>query len=107
MWDDDCDPEFTFGDFADFERVAVTPAQVKRWKLPTRPTKKSDSRAGSFTGDSVELDAIPPHRLRSLARQAIERHVDQRQLGVLRTYEAQERKVLERMAATVNGEGGR
>jgi hypothetical protein len=101
----DGDPAFTFECFADFERVAFTPSQVTSWNLPTRPTKKSDSRSKSFKGDSVELDAIPPHELKGLAQQVIEQHVDQHQLQVLRTYEADERRVLERMAATVNGDG--
>lgn len=104
-WDDDGNPEFTFECFADFERIAVTPQQIAAWNLPTRPTKKSDSRSKSFKGDSVELDAIPPDQLRSLARQVIEQHVDQRQLEVLQVAEAEERRVLERMAADVNGGG--
>jgi hypothetical protein len=71
--------------------------------LPTRPTKTEDPRSKGFKGDSVELDAIEPNRLRSLARGVIEQHVDQHHLDVLRTVEAEERKLLERMAATVNG----
>ena len=51
-----------FSDYADinFERIAVTPEQVHQWNLPTRPTKKTDTRSRSFKGASVELDAIPP-----------------------------------------------
>lgn len=29
-----------------FERLAVTPEQIELWRLPTRPTKKTDSREG-------------------------------------------------------------
>jgi hypothetical protein len=97
---DDGDPELTFGFFADFERVAVTPPQVMKWNLPSRPTKKSDSRSKYFTGASVELDAISPHRMKGLARQVIEQHVDQHHLEVLQVAEEEERKGLEAIAAT-------
>ena len=48
-----------------FEKLAVTARQITEWKLPTRPTKQSDSRSKTWKGDSVELDAIPPDRLRA------------------------------------------
>src|SRR5262249_38860542 len=41
-----------------FERIAVTEEQIDGWALPTRPTKKSDTRAKAFGDISVELDAI-------------------------------------------------
>jgi hypothetical protein len=88
-----------------FERVAVTENQIADWDLPTRPTKKSDTRSKNFEGESVELDAIPPAKLRELAEQVIERHVDHHQLEVLRTYEQEERRGLEQIAATLNGGG--
>lgn len=94
--------EFTFG-IAEFERIAVTAGQIERWQLPSRPTKKTDTRAKNFLGESVELDAIPAPEFRGLVRDAIEDHVDQRQLEVLRTAEAEERRVLEQMAASFNG----
>jgi hypothetical protein len=93
----------SFADYADFTRVAVIEEQISEWNLPTRPTKKSDSRSKNFKGESVELDAIPPHQLRGLCEEVIERHVDQHQLGVLRTYETEERRELERIAAMLNG----
>jgi hypothetical protein len=53
---------FTSGEPAvHFERIAVTEAQIADLSLLTRPTKRSDSRAAKFTGESVEVDAIPPH----------------------------------------------
>jgi hypothetical protein len=30
------------------KRLAVTEEQIDEWNLPTRPTKRSDSRARSF-----------------------------------------------------------
>lgn len=101
--DDDLTARDRFKEAASFKRVAVTPAQVTTWNLPTRPTKADDPRSKSFTGDSVELDAIPPRKLRTLAEQVIEQHVEEHQLGVLRVAEAVERELLERMAATING----
>ena len=58
-----------------FERLAVTRREVDDWALPTRPTKASTHTAGWAGGASVELDAIPPDRLRALVRDAIEQHV--------------------------------
>jgi hypothetical protein len=51
-----------------FERVAVTPEQIRTLQLPTRPTKKTDSRAKAFGNQSVEVEAIPPATLRKLIR---------------------------------------
>jgi hypothetical protein len=81
-----------------FERLAVLPEQIEEMSLPTRPTKASDTRAGGFTGGSVEVDAIPPSALRSILRSAIERHVDPHQLDVTRMVEAEERDLLTRWA---------
>jgi hypothetical protein len=97
------DPRLSFEDCTTFTRVAVTEQQITEWDLPTRPTKTSDTRAKGFKGESVELDAIPPHLLRELASDVIERHVDEHQLEVLRVAEAEERRGLERIAATLNG----
>ncbi len=58
------------------ERIAVTEDQIDRLLLPTRPTKRTDSRSKGFTRESVELEAIPPATLRALVRSAIEQHVD-------------------------------
>ena len=79
-----------------FERVAVTPAQIARWRLPTRPTKTTDSRAARWGGgnDSVELDAIPPNTLRDLVRECIERHMPRPELERLKAIEDEERQQL-------------
>jgi hypothetical protein len=90
-----------------FERVAVTPEQIEAWSLPTRPTKTSDTRSRSFSGDSVEVDAIPPVDLRALVRDRIERHVDPSRLEHLATVEDEERKILEMFADRVAGLEGR
>jgi hypothetical protein len=79
-------------------RLAVTPEQVRALGLPTRPTKKTDTRARKFearygTG-SVELDAIPPDTLRQMVRDAIERHADTAKLARLKQVERLERESL-------------
>lgn len=59
-----------------FQILGVTPEQVKKWKLPTRPNNDADSRSGSFEhATSVELDAIPPKRLRKLVADTINAHM--------------------------------
>jgi hypothetical protein len=83
-----------------FECPAVTPEQVERWNLPTRPTKQTDTRAKKFgSATSVELDAIPADKLRALVREVIERHVDQEQLKILKVAEESERAFLRSVAA--------
>ena len=77
-----------------FELVAVTEDQISSWDLPTRPTKKTDSRSRGFLGESVELDAIPPQTLKDLVRSCIERHVDHGLLERTRAAEQMERDTL-------------
>lgn len=84
-----------------FQRVAVTRGQIDEWKLPTRPTKTSDSRSRQFDGESVEVDAVPPATLRALVRGCIERHIDRWRLTQMRRVEAQERETLKRIAGAM------
>jgi hypothetical protein len=77
-----------------FERVAVTEAQIEGYGLQTRPTKRTDTRSKGFVGESVEVDAIPPSTLRSLAESKIQRHVDGHQLATLVAAEESERSSL-------------
>jgi hypothetical protein len=81
-----------------FERLAVTQGQIEAYDLPLRPTKRSDPRAkrfeAQFGAGSVELDAIHPDTLRQIVRGAIERHMDQDALAVLRSAEESERQQL-------------
>ena len=37
-----------------FKRLAVQPWQIEAWDLPSRPTKKSDSRSKGFKGGKSE-----------------------------------------------------
>lgn len=81
-----------------FERLAITPEQIIEHQLPTRPTKQSDSRARTFEGESVEVDALPSPVLRDLVRDAIERWIDPEALRLTQAVERSERGVLTRIA---------
>jgi hypothetical protein len=82
----------------EFERIAVTPEQIVQYSLPTRPTKGSDSRAGNFEGESVEVDAIPASTLRQIVRDAVEQHIDPESLRLTRMVEDSERDGLHALA---------
>lgn len=82
----------------EFKRIAVTSEQITELNLPTRPTKKSDTRAAKFDGDSVEVDAIPSSTLRDVVRDAIESNISQDALRLTRAAERSEREILLRIA---------
>ena len=80
-----------------FERIAVIPEQIIEWDLPTRPTKTTDPRAKSFKGESGDVDAIPPQKLRDLAEDCIVRHIDMDRWKVSEEVETAERDRLNEM----------
>jgi len=82
-----------------FEVIAVTEAQIVAMDLPTRPTKKSDSRSAKFQGESVEVDAIPPARLLYLLEEHIVQHIDAERYASLLLSEAGERETLAQFVA--------
>ena len=86
-----------------FKRIAVTPAQITKWDLPTRPTKKSDSRSKNFKGESVELDAIPAKKLRELVTECIEQHINSETLHRTMMAEDAEKHTLENIMCTYRG----
>jgi hypothetical protein len=88
-----------------FERLAVTPQQIRSWRLPTRPTKTTDTRAKGFGDISVELDAIPPNRLRALVKKAIERHLPPAQYAVLKVAEASEQRLINGLVGMLKDNG--
>jgi hypothetical protein len=55
----------------EFRIVAVKPEQIPEMNLPTRPTKRTDTRAASFGDESVELDAIEPNELRRMVTEIL------------------------------------
>ena len=86
--------EFAPNTYISFTKLAVLPEQIEEWSLPTRPTKSTDTRAKGFAAHSVELDAIPPDRLRGLVEYAIDKHLPARELEVLKAAEDSERALL-------------
>jgi hypothetical protein len=80
----------------------VTPEQIKRHDLPTRPPKtkklkgKQLERAKAF-GDSIEVDALPTPILQSTVRGAIESLIDPHELEITRMIEQQEREGMQRL----------
>ena len=70
------------------ERIALTPEQIRRYRLPSRPTKRDgNSHAAKFAGRSTELDALPNQVLRRLVRGCIEQHISPHQVTILREAE--------------------
>jgi hypothetical protein len=60
--------------------------------LPSRPTKKKDTRAAAFGDrDGVELDTIDPNKLRKLVEDAINRHMSKKLYAKLMKAEKTER----------------
>ena len=86
-----------------FERVAVTEAQIEELQLPTRPTKKTDSRSKSFKGESVEVDAIDPDTLCEICDDCIRRHIDLDSYYRMLEVEDAERDTLAAMIEGMNG----
>lgn len=85
-----------------FTRVAVLESQIEELALPTRPTKTTDSRSKNFKGESVEVDAIPPSKLREMAKDCIERHIDADQWNALRRTEQLEKETIATLATNLH-----
>ena len=80
-----------------FARLAVTETQIRELNLPTRLTKQSDTRARSFDGGSVEVDALPPTELRRIVTGAITRHIEPEAFRLHQLAEQSERDILTSM----------
>jgi hypothetical protein len=66
----------------------VTPAQIEEYRLPTAPPKAGDKRA--FSGQTCQVEALPPDVLATILRTAIEERVDR---GVLDRVLQQEQRI--------------
>ncbi len=80
-----------------FKRLLVTPDQIEEWSLPTKPAKATTHSKG-FTGGTVEAEAIPASVTRALVREAIESHLDMREVEVMQEAEDSERAYLHSLA---------
>jgi hypothetical protein len=79
----------------DFQRIAVTQQQIQSLRLPTRPTKITDSRAAKWTGgECVELDSMPPASIRDLVQRSITQHINTREWEHMKLTEKLERETL-------------
>ena len=58
-----------------FERIAINESQIAEYDLPTKPRKASETRVPGIL-ETVEAEALPAPILRSLVREAIERHLE-------------------------------
>ena len=81
---------------AEVIRVGLNEQHIALHGLPTRPTKGTDSRAAKF-GDtrSVELDALPPSKLKDWVETEIRRYIDWPAWDATVAKEAAERQTLE------------
>ncbi len=90
-----------YGETINFKRVALTPEQVKKHRLPQDPAKTSDPNYKKFVyqyGDNVvELDSLPPDVLRDLIRKSIESKVDKELLAQVQEIEEDEKIQLKQL----------
>jgi hypothetical protein len=75
-----------------FTRLAVTPAQISRYRLETAPPKATDRRA--FRGQTCQAEALPPDVLADILRRAIEARIDHTAYARVRRRERKVRREL-------------
>lgn len=98
---------------AGFKDVAVTPDQIDSEELSTRETKLNDKRAPAFmkafahihNGESVDIDAIHPTRLREMISDCITQHIDQAEWDATLEKQEEEKSKLDSLADKVEDEG--
>ncbi len=93
-----------------FERIAITEEQIQDLELPTKPPKTS-THSKTFTGGTVEIEALPVADLLAMVNDCIERHIDPRHLQITRVAERSERALLDGFLAAyrkgdLGGAGG-
>lgn len=76
----------------EFSRLAVLPAHIEQFNLPTAPPKATDHRA--FTGQTVQAEALPPDVLADLILTGITTSLDMAAYGRALNEEAAERDEL-------------
>jgi hypothetical protein len=94
-----------FSDGADitFTRLAITEQQIIDLNLPTRPTKKTDSRSKNFVGESVEVDALSADNLKVLVNNGIVELIDPDAYWAVKAAEDSERETLEFWESILTG----
>jgi hypothetical protein len=85
-----------------FETLAVTEGQIAQWNLPTREPKRTSVADKKWPYDfACELDAIPPDDLRAVVEVAINQHLSQRKLKILKAAEESEREIIARLVGGI------
>lgn len=66
-----------YGGDLELVQVAITPEQARSRNLPSAPPKKTDNRGRYFTDtETWQAEALDPHELAEILRQAIEERFD-------------------------------
>jgi hypothetical protein len=81
-----------FGGHAEFIRLAVLPEHIDRYRLDTAPAKETDRR--SFTGETVQAEALPPDVLAAILDEAVRRFLNMEVYRLAVQAEAAERDAL-------------
>lgn len=91
-----------------FRRLALDFGQVQKYNLidALRPQKKTSTRYPWWLDrygdmDACEMDALHPHILRQIVRDAIEWHIDPYELEMTRKIEREEKNTLLQMASVM------
>ena len=87
-----------------FERIAITPEQIERYDLPTKPRKPGEMRAPEIKA-TVEAEAMPAALLRAVLRDRIESLLPPGALELARVAEQSERLQLARIAEILDDRG--
>lgn len=87
------------GGQVEFRRLAVLPEHVTRYGLITSPAKASDRR--TFTGETVQAEALPPDVLANLVRSAIASELDLRVYLEVLEQEREQRATLAAWSASL------
>lgn len=75
---------------ADFNRIALTPDQIRQYELAESPAKKTDDR-GDWEGGTAQLEALSPRELANELGAAIGARIDNGALDEMRATEEHER----------------
>jgi hypothetical protein len=82
-----------------FERIAVTAEQIKKYDLPRKPRKETDRRA-QHVDCAVEAEALPAAKLRRMLRVRVEALLPEHALTIAKVAEDDERANIN-LAATL------
>ncbi len=86
------------GTEVEVRRIALMEKQVKEWKLPPAPTKRTDTRSANWNGlGQVELDAVEPNKIIQLCDNAIKSVFDFDLYQELKSQEHNERGEFKRI----------